>query len=110
MVKRPYVLTIAGFDPSSGAGLTADVKTFEALKCYGLSVCTANTIQNDMEFEACHWTDLEIIKNQIELLFKRFSIDFVKIGIVENWGVLEEIVGFLIAKNPTVKILSLIHI
>ena len=105
MRKRPYVLTIAGFDPSSGAGLTADIKAFEALKCYGLAVCTANTVQNDIKFESCYWTDIEIVKNQIELVFNRFSIDFVKIGIVENWVVLEEIVDFLIAKNPTIKII-----
>jgi len=38
--KRQEILTIAGFDPSSGAGLTADIKTFEAHGLYGLSVCT----------------------------------------------------------------------
>jgi len=55
MKNRPYILTIAGFDPSGGAGLTADIKTFESLKCYGLAVCTANTVQNDTAFSACYW-------------------------------------------------------
>ena len=79
MSKRPYILSIAGFDPSNGAGFVADVKTFEALKCYGLSVCTANTIQNDVEFTNCYWTPIDIIKKQIEILFNRFKIDVVKI-------------------------------
>ena len=87
MKKHPKTLTIAGLDPSSGAGLTADIKTFEALKCYGLAVCTANTIQNDVEFDSCYWVDVSVIKNQIALLFKQFSINFVKIGIIENWHV-----------------------
>ena len=105
MKKRPKILTIAGLDPSSGAGLTADIKTFEALKCYGLAVCTANTIQNDVEFDSCYWVDILIIKSQIELLFKQFSIDFVKIGIVRSWHVLDEIIDFLLIQNPTVKII-----
>ena len=92
MRKRPNILTIAGFDPSNGAGLTADVKTFETLKCYGLSVCTANTIQDDSEFKACHWMPVEVILDQIEVLFKRFQINYVKIGIVENWETLSLLV------------------
>lgn len=104
MKHRPYILTIAGFDPSNGAGLTADVKTIEVLKGYGLAVCTANTIQNDIEFEDCHWVDVNVIKNQIEILFNRFKIDFVKIGIVQNWKILHEIIDVLIEKNSAVKI------
>lgn len=105
MKQRPYILTIAGFDPSGGAGLVADVKTFEALKCQGLSVCTANTVQNDIAFEACHWVDVEVIKSQVSILFDRFEINFVKIGIVENWKVLSEIVDLLVEKNPKIKII-----
>ena len=103
MKTRPYILSIAGFDPSSGAGLTSDVKTNEALKCYGLSVCTANTIQNDIEFSACHWTPIDIIKSQLVSLFNRFEIDFIKIGVVENWNVLLEILSFILLKKPEVK-------
>ncbi len=105
MKKRPYILSIAGFDPSGGAGLVADCKTFEALKCQGLSVCTANTIQTDNEFIDCVWTDIEIIKKQITTLFNRFNIDVVKIGIVEDWQKMSEIVDLLISLNAEVKII-----
>ncbi|KAA1243770.1 hydroxymethylpyrimidine/phosphomethylpyrimidine kinase [Aquimarina sp. RZ0] len=105
MKNHPYILTIAGFDPSGGAGLVADIKTFEALKCYGLSVCTANTIQNDTEFVACYWIDIEIIKNQISVLFKKFEIEYIKIGIVQNWKLLNQIIDFLLDKNNKVKII-----
>ncbi|MBQ4819776.1 hydroxymethylpyrimidine/phosphomethylpyrimidine kinase [Aquimarina sp. MMG016] len=105
MKNRPYILTIAGFDPSGGAGLTADIKTIEALKGYGLAVCTANTVQSDVELIACHWIDVEVIKSQIEILFDRFSIDFVKIGIAQNWEGLNEIIDFLVEKNAKVKII-----
>ncbi|GAA4116081.1 hydroxymethylpyrimidine/phosphomethylpyrimidine kinase [Aquimarina addita] len=104
MEKRPYILTIAGFDPSGGAGITADVKTMEALKGYGLAVCTANTVQTDILFDACFWTDIEVIKNQIKILFDRFEINFVKIGIIQNLEVLAEVIDFVLVKNNNVKI------
>ena len=95
MKSRPYVLTIAGFDPSGGAGLLADVKTLEQLKCQGLAVCTVNTIQNDTTVTKCYWISIAEIKEQIELLFERFEINVVKIGVVENWGVLQQIINLL---------------
>ncbi|NQY07772.1 MAG: hydroxymethylpyrimidine/phosphomethylpyrimidine kinase [Flavobacteriaceae bacterium] len=104
MKKRPNILTIAGLDPSSGAGLTADIKTFEMLKCYGLSICSGNTVQNDVMLTSCHWTSLEIMKEQITILFQRFEIDYVKIGIVENWAVVNELIEQLVTKNSDIKI------
>jgi hydroxymethylpyrimidine/phosphomethylpyrimidine kinase len=103
MNKRPIILTIAGHDPSGGAGLTADIKTAEALECYGLSVCSGNTIQNDIEMNACLWTDIEVMKSQITLLFNRFEINFIKVGIIENWLVLNELLDFILAINNKVK-------
>ena len=104
-IKRPNILTIAGLDPSNGAGLTADVKTFENLKCYGLSVCTAITVQNGKDFKECHWTSFEVIQSQIEIIFERFEIKFVKIGIVESWAVLNKIIDLLLSKNASIKII-----
>jgi len=104
MKKRPYILTIAGFDPSGGAGLVADCKTFEALKCQGLSICTANTIQTDTEFFDCIWTETNIIKKQIKTLFNRYKIDVVKIGIIQNWSVLNKILDLLLSLNSELKI------
>lgn len=104
MKKRPYILSIAGFDPSGGAGLIADCKTFEAVKCQGLSVCTANTIQTDTDFFECIWTSTEVIKKQIEVLFERFDINVVKIGIIQNWETLLQIVNFLVSLKAEVKI------
>ena len=105
MKTRPYILTIAGFDPTNGAGLTADVKTFEQLKCYGLSVCTANTIQSDTEFLKCDWIEIDIILEQIRVLMNRFSVNVVKIGIVENWITLSKIIDLVLSLNPNSRII-----
>lgn len=99
------ILTIAGLDPSSGAGLTSDIKTFEAHKLYGLSVCTAVTVQNDVSFKDCIWIEESVILAQIDILFKRFSISVVKIGIIQSWDVLLGVVQRLKAYNPEIKII-----
>ncbi len=102
--ERKYILSIAGFDPSSGAGITSDIKTFEAHGLYGLSVCTAVTVQNDILLKACQWIDETIVIDQITTLFERFSIDVVKIGIVQSWQVLLNIITVLKKLNPSVQI------
>ena len=81
---RPYALSIAGFDPSAGAGLLADVKTLEASGVYGLGVCTALTVQNDVAFERVNWVSAADIRDQIRILLVRFRVDFIKIGLVES--------------------------
>ncbi len=100
-----YILTIAGHDPSGGAGLTSDIKTFDAHGFYGLSVCTAITVQNDIDFKACVWTDTDVILSQIETLFDRFEIPVVKIGIVQSWQALLDILLLLHRLSPEVKII-----
>ncbi|HXU28196.1 MAG TPA: hydroxymethylpyrimidine/phosphomethylpyrimidine kinase [Bacteroidia bacterium] len=103
--KRLYVLSIAGFDPSGGAGVLADVKTFESNKVYGLGVISANTFQNDTEFKSVDWISAEKIIEQITILQKRFEFEYVKIGLIENLATLDKIVSYLISKTPTVKII-----
>lgn len=103
--NRSVVLSIAGFDPSGCAGLLADCKTFEANEVYGITVCTANTLQNDVEFSAPNWIPVEQILQQYELLKKRFQFEYVKIGIVQNFQVLSQIISTVKESNEAVKII-----
>ena len=103
-MPRPFALTIAGFDPSAGAGALADVKTLEANGVYGLAACTALTVQNDVAFAHVSWVGLAIIQDQIRQLLLRFRIDFVKVGLIESLPVLQALVQWLKAQNPAVRI------
>ena len=103
--NRPYALTIAGFDPSAGAGVLADVKTLEANGVYGLAACTALTVQNDAAFERVSWVALADVQNQIRLLLARFEVGFVKIGLIESLPVLWELISWLKAQNPATYII-----
>jgi len=102
---RPYALTIAGFDPSAGAGVLADVKALEANGVYGLAACTALTVQNDVAFERVHWVGLADIQDQIRLLLARFDIGFVKIGLIESLPLLLKLINWLKSCNPAVQII-----
>lgn len=99
---RPYVLSIAGFDPSGGAGLVADAKAMEAQGVYGLTVATAITVQHESAFEQVEWLDSTLIINQIKILFQQYPIHFCKIGLIEHWELLQLVVDTLKSLQPTI--------
>lgn len=103
--NRPFVLSIAGFDPSGGAGVLADVKTFEQHQVYGLAIISGNTIQTENSFCAMHWIDLDFVLNSIEKLFKAYDIKAVKIGIVPSLDYLKSIVEEIRKHSATAKII-----
>ncbi len=76
------VLSIAGSDPSGGAGIQADLKTFSALGAYGLSVITALTAQNTRGVRGVKVIDPSFVVDQIDAVFADVRIDAVKIGMV----------------------------
>ncbi|SNR91349.1 bifunctional hydroxymethylpyrimidine kinase/phosphomethylpyrimidine kinase [Desulfurobacterium atlanticum] len=82
MVKKPTaLLSIAGFDPTGGAGIIRDILTFKHFGYYGISVITANTSQNTKGVKSIIFEPCEIIKEQLTLLFEEFEIKGVKIGL-----------------------------
>jgi hydroxymethylpyrimidine/phosphomethylpyrimidine kinase len=101
---RPYALSIAGFDPSGGAGLLADSKTMEAIGVYGLGVCTALTVQNDVQFERVSWVAPLEVQAQARLLFDRFAIVHVKIGLIESLTQLPQLLSWLREQNSRVQV------
>lgn len=82
----PILLTIAGFDPSCGAGTVADLKTFAAHGCYGVAAITSLTVQNTQAVEAVHNTPSAELREQLEILVKDCEIAAVKIGMLGNRG------------------------
>lgn len=78
----PNVLTIAGSDPSGGAGIQADLKTFSALGAYGMSVITALTAQNTQGVHGVQVIEPDFVAAQIDAIFADVRVDAVKIGMV----------------------------
>lgn len=91
--ERSCVLSIAGFDPSGGAGLLADIKTFEQHKVLGMGVVTGLTFQNDSEFDGVQWIETNEIIKQIEVLTRKYTFEFIKVGMLESLESLEKIIS-----------------
>ncbi|MGV8144724.1 MAG: bifunctional hydroxymethylpyrimidine kinase/phosphomethylpyrimidine kinase [Methanothermobacter sp.] len=76
------VLSIAGFDPSGGAGILNDIKTFHALKEYGTAVITALTAQNVKRVDSILPVDVDFIKKQIDTILEEEKIVYAKTGML----------------------------
>jgi len=103
--ERPFVMSIAGFDPSGGAGVLADVKTFEQLGVMGLSVCTAMTVQTESRCLSIEWRPLDEIITAIDVLMKDYPVEAVKIGIIKDALFLEKIVEKIRSHPAEIKII-----
>lgn len=102
--ERPFVMTVAGFDPSGGAGILADTKTFEQLKVQGLGVCTAMTVQTEFQCFGLEWQPLKEVTSAIRILMDRYPVEAVKIGVVKDADFLNEIIQAVKADAPNAKI------
>src|SRR5882672_10011069 len=91
----PVVLTIAGFDPSSGAGITADIKTIAAHGCYGVSCITALTVQSTQGVRRVEPLDPQIILGTLQELISDVEIAAVHIGMLGTGEVVGVVADFL---------------
>lgn len=103
--NRPIVLSIAGFDPCGGAGVIADIKTFEQHHCLGMAVNTSITNQVEDKFISVDWFSSQEIIEHIKPLNDRYKINYVKIGIIEKLETLHEVISFLKQQNENIKII-----
>jgi len=90
-------LTIAGSDPSGGAGIQADLKTFAAHGVYGVSAITAITVQNTLGVESIAPLSADLVGAQIETLAGDFDIHAVKIGMLATSAIVEAVAAAITA-------------
>ena len=83
------VLTIAGSDSSGGAGIQADLKTFAALGCYGMTAITALTAQDTHGVAALHPVPADVVKAQIRAVVEDIGVDAVKLGMLHTREIVE---------------------
>jgi len=95
--RPPVVLSIAGFDPSSGAGVTADIKTIAAHACYGVACITALTVQSTSGVRRVSPADPVIVKDTLEELAEDLEIAAVRIGMLGSGKVAGAVADFLSA-------------
>lgn len=95
MTRPPVILTIAGHDPTGGAGISADQKTIHALGGYAASVLTTVTAQNSQGVAAVHPLPIDVLCAQLDAVFEEFSPAAVKVGLLATRGQIEAVVDRL---------------
>ncbi|MDR0765455.1 MAG: thiamine phosphate synthase, partial [Odoribacteraceae bacterium] len=101
----PPVLTIAGLDPTAGAGLSSDIKTIEHCKARGLGACSAITFQNQHAYLGTTWVAPGEITRQCDALLDEFTPRVVKIGLVEDSRALLAIARYLRERLPAARVI-----
>jgi hydroxymethylpyrimidine/phosphomethylpyrimidine kinase len=96
----PVVLSIAGFDPCSGAGITADIKTIAAHGCYGATCITALTVQTTRGVRAVEAVKPEIVRATLRELAADLPVSAVRIGMLGSAAVVEAVLEFLESTRP----------
>ncbi|HCD3016052.1 bifunctional hydroxymethylpyrimidine kinase/phosphomethylpyrimidine kinase [Corynebacterium striatum] len=100
----PRVLTIAGTDPTGGAGVQADLKSFMAAGAYGMSVVTALVAQNTQGVRAVHTPPLSFLQEQFDAVLDDVAVDAVKIGMLGTADIVASVSRFLDALAPNTPI------
>src|SRR5579863_8862846 len=100
----PVVLTIAGFDPSSGAGVTADIKTIAAHGCYGVACITAITVQSTAGVRRVEAVDASLITDTLQELTSDMPIRAVHIGMLGAAKVVRAVADFLGQRSGKAKL------
>jgi hydroxymethylpyrimidine/phosphomethylpyrimidine kinase len=93
--RPPVVLTIAGFDPSSGAGVTADIKTIAAHGCYGVACITAMTVQSTAGVRRVEAVDAGLVTDTLQELASDMQVAAVHIGMLGSAKVVKAVADFL---------------
>lgn len=101
---RPYTLTIAGFDPSGGAGVLADCKAFETLDTQGLAVLTANTLQTEDRFVSPGFIGIAAVLEQLDLILRRYPIAAAKVGLAQDGNTLCALLTAIRTRYPAIPI------
>jgi hydroxymethylpyrimidine/phosphomethylpyrimidine kinase len=94
------VLSIAGTDPTGGAGIQADLKTFSAMGAYGMAAVTAVVAQNTSGVRAFQALDPAFVADQIDAVFDDVRVDVVKIGMVATAGIANAIANCMVRHKP----------
>lgn len=97
----PNILSIAGSDPSGGAGIQADIKTISALGGYAMAVITAATVQNTQGVRGFLAHSPDFVADQIDAIFEDITVDAVKVGMIGNAGVAEAVADRLAHHRPS---------
>jgi len=95
MITKPVALSVAASDPSGGAGIQADLKTFSAFNVHGCSVLTSLTVQNSKSVDSIFHLPATFVQEQLSYLVSDIKINAIKIGVVGNSDIISRLADFI---------------
>jgi hydroxymethylpyrimidine/phosphomethylpyrimidine kinase len=102
---RPVVISIGGWDPCGGAGLAADIKTFEQCNVTGMGVCSALTCQTHDRFVSLQWTDINLMLSQLNPLINIYNVKALKFGIMPDMTSIVSIIHAMRCVFPKIPVI-----
>jgi hydroxymethylpyrimidine/phosphomethylpyrimidine kinase len=102
-LNKPYILSIAGLDPTAGAGILADVKTFTATGSYGFAVATCLTAQTEETCEHVQWFSVKEITTQLKPLLEHYPIGVTKLGAMKDTAMIDALIDYVLSIKPDMK-------
>ncbi len=103
----PVALTIAGSDPSGGAGIQGDLKTFSALGAYGTAVLTSLTAQSTLGVSHVHVVPTDFVRAQLDTLVDDITLDAAKIGMLASAATIEAVLAFVHDRADAIPVIVL---
>lgn len=104
--NQPVILTVAGFDPSGGAGVLADIKTIAAFGCYGVAAVTSLTFQNTLQVLGTLHQDAGTVRQQIAPLFDDLEITAIKTGMLPTADIIRAVASIIRANAVPVVVVD----
>ncbi len=92
--SKPIVLSIAGSDPSGGAGIQADIKTFHSLGVHGLTAITCVTSQVPGKVQNIEPVSINALKTQVDILFSEYTISAIKTGLLVSSDLIKALIFY----------------
>ncbi|MBN2742755.1 MAG: hydroxymethylpyrimidine/phosphomethylpyrimidine kinase [Marinilabiliaceae bacterium] len=102
---RPVVISVGGWDPCAGAGLAADIKTFEMGGTTGMGICSAMTIQTHHRFHSLQWCDAAMISSQLRPLLETYPVKALKFGIMPDMETMLGVISELHSAHPKASVI-----
>src|SRR5262245_60915623 len=100
------VMTVAGFDPSGGAGVLADIKTIAAFECRGVAAVTTLTVQNSRRVASASHLTGGMVSSQMRLLFDEFDVAAVKTGVLPTREIIEAVTEAVASRGCNVLVVD----
>lgn len=98
--NKKVILSLAGLDPSSGAGVFSDIKTISSLGLYGMAIPTCLTVQDNSALYRIEKINVNYVIDSLDKIFDLYDVSGIKIGLINDYDLIDAVSSFFEKENP----------